>query len=241
MAGNNSDSEPLLQRKHISEEPPEIRSGFITKVYGILCAQLLLTALVATPFVTSASMRAFVYTHGLPLVILVSILNIVFLFALTCPCGCEKNMRTFPLNYLLLGGFTVTEGVLVGVCCTQYTVTSVLFAVVATAALVGGLSLYAVFTKTDFTGCGPYLFAACLVLLIFGLFTAFLPFPFAHKIYCCLGILLFSFFLIFDTQLIMGKGEYSLSIDDYVFAALQLYIDIIQLFLYILQLFGDRE
>jgi len=241
MAVNDNDSEPLLQRKLISEEPPEIRSGFITKVYGILTAQLLLTAVVATPFVTNESMRAFVRTHGLPLVILVSVLNIVFLFALTCPCGCEKNMRTFPLNYLLLGGFTVTEGVLVGVCCTQYTVTSVLFAVVATAALVGGLSLYAVFTKTDFTGCGPYLFAACLVLLIFGLFTAFLPFPFAHKIYCCLGILLFSFFLIFDTQLIMGKGEYSLSIDDYVFAALQLYIDIIQLFLYILQLFGDRE
>jgi len=241
MAVNDNDSEPLLQRKLISEEPPEIRSGFITKVYGILTAQLLLTAVVATPFVTNESMRAFVRTHGLPLVILVSVLNIVFLFALTCPCGCEKNMRTFPLNYLLLGGFTVTEGVLVGVCCTQYTVTSVLFAVVATAALVGGLSLYAVFTKTDFTGCGPYLFAACLVLMIFGLFTAFLPFPAMQKIYCCLGILLFSFFLIFDTQLILGNGQCAIGVDDYVFAALQLYIDIVQLFLYILQLFGDRD
>jgi len=241
MAGVDSDSEPLLRRKLVSEEPPEVRAGFITKVYGILTAQLLLTALVAAPFVANASMRAFVHMHGLPLVILMTVLNIGFLFALMCPCGCEKNMRTFPQNYLLLGGFTITEGVLIGVCCTQYTATSVLFAVLATAVLVGGLTLYAMVTKNDFTGCGPYLFAACLVLMIFGLFTAFLPFPAMQKIYCCLGILLFSFFLIFDTQLILGNGQCAIGVDDYVFAALQLYIDIVQLFLYILQLFGDRD
>jgi len=234
-------AEPLLERKVVSEEPPEIRAGFITKVYGILCAQLLLTAAIAAPFVLSAGVKAFVHVHGFPLVILAVVLNIGFLFAMTCPCGCERNMRTFPTNYLLLAGFTATEGFLVGVCCAQYTVASVAISVAATGLLVGALTAYAFFTKTDFTGFGPYLLAASLVLMIFGLFLAFVSSPFMHKVYCCLGILVFSFYLIFDTQLIVGKGKCSLGVDDYVFAALQLYIDIIQLFLYILQLFGSRD
>mmetsp|Transcript_126673 Transcript_126673/g.352969 ORF Transcript_126673/g.352969 Transcript_126673/m.352969 type:complete len:239 (+) Transcript_126673:93-809(+) len=238
MAAFGDDREPLMGSKPISEEPPEIRSGFIAKVYGILSAQLVLTAIIAAPFVLSDAVKAWVALHGLPLVIGVTVLNIGFLISMVC---CEKNLRTFPTNYLLLAGFTVSEGVLVGVCCAFYSVASVLLAVVCTAALVGSLTAYAMYTKTDFTGMGPYLFAGCMVLIFFGIFLMFLPFPIMHKVYCCLGILLFSFYLIFDTQMIVGKGQCSLGVDDYVFGALQLYIDIIQIFLYILSLVGDRD
>merc|ERR1719245_1736700 len=166
------------------------------------------------------------------------ILNVAFLCALSC---CPSNARTFPQNYIILGGFTVTEGVLVGVFCPLYTLSSILFAVLATAAIVGGLSCYAMITKRDFTGMGPYLFAACIVLIIFGIFAAFFPCPFMEKVYNCLGILLFSFYLIYDTQMIMGKGSLALSIDDYCMGALQLYIDIINIFLHILSLLGSRN
>jgi protein lifeguard len=56
-------------------------------------------------------------------------------------------------------------------------------------------------------------------------------------------LLLFSVYIVYDTQLIVG-GEHrklSFSIDDYAFAALMLYVDIIQLFLSILELFGERR
>lgn len=233
--------EPLIRGKNIGDEPPEIRSGFVQKVYAILCAQLLLTALVASPFVTNPACIAFVKHHGFPLVIAVSVLNIAFLFCMICPCGCQDNMRKVPLNYALLGGFTITEGILVGVVCAFYTMASVLWAVVATGVLVGGLTIYAMTTETDFTDMGGYLLCGLLVLFIFGIFVMFFPGPIMHKIYCCLGILLFSFFLIYDTQMILGGGEIQLGVDDYVFGALQLYIDIIQLFLFLLQLFGDRR
>merc|ERR1719220_2796387 len=154
---------------------------------------------------------------------------------------CRNTMCSFPTNYIMLFAFTATEGFLVGVICSTYTLNSVMYAVIATGLLVGCLTLYAITTKSDFTGMGVYLFAALCVLLIFGLFCWLFPFPFMQKVYCCLGILVFSFYLIYDTQLIMGKGELRLGIDDYVFAALTLYLDIIQLFLYILQLLGDRD
>ena len=57
-------------------------------------------------------------------------------------------------------------------------------------------------------------------------------------IYCLLGVILFSFYLIFDTQLILGgEGKYaSIGNDDYILAAMILYLDIINIFIYILQL-----
>jgi len=237
------EEEPLVGTKDglLSDEPPEVRSGFIQKVYGILFCQLLLTTLVAAPFVLNEGLKNYIRYHGGPVILLACVANIMFLFAMICPCGCEKNMRTYPTNYLLLGGFTITEGILVGVISAKYTAASVVFAMCLTAFLVGGLSLYAMYTGTDFTDMGGYLFAACLAFMCLGFMLMFVSGPLVHKIYCFFGILLFSMYLIYDTQLIMGKGELAIGIDDYVFAALQLYIDIVQIFLYILQLFGDQE
>lgn len=237
------EEEPLVGSKDglLLDEPPEVRSGFIQKVYGILFCQLLLTTLVATPFVTNEGLKNWVKFHGGPIVLLAFVANIMFLFAMICPCGCEKNMRTYPTNYLLLGGFTFTEGILVGVISAKYTAASVVAAFCMTAFLVGGLSLYAMTTKSDFTDMGGYLFAVMLAFTCFGFMLMFVGGPLIHKIYCFFGILLFSMYLIYDTQLIMGKGELAIGVDDYVFAALQLYIDIVQIFLYILQLFGDQD
>ena len=55
-----------------------------------------------------------------------------------------------------------------------------------------------------------------------------------------LCIVVFGIFLIFDTQLIVGKGRHRLSLDDYIIAALILYLDIITIFLYLLDLLKDK-
>ena len=58
-------------------------------------------------------------------------------------------------------------------------------------------------------------------------------------IYASLGALIFCFYLIFDTQLMIGgKHKYSISPEEYIVAALNLYLDIINLFLYILMIVG---
>lgn len=236
-----TETAPLYSNnKSVGDMPSHVRSGFIQKVYGILSAQLIVTAAVAAPFVLSHSVKAWVRQHP-PFIMCVAVLNMLMMCVLVCPCGCEKNLRRFPQNFLLLFGFTMTEGVLVGVVCSAYTMTSVFYAVSATGFLVLGLSLFAVTTKSDFTGMGGYLFAGCLVMMLFGFLMMFVHVPFMKTLYCCFGVLLFSFYLIFDTQMIMGNKGLCIGIDDYIFAALQLYIDIIQLFLYILQLLGEKN
>ena len=54
-------------------------------------------------------------------------------------------------------------------------------------------------------------------------------------LYCTLGIVVFGLYLIYDTQLILRKYGLKYSIDDYIIAALNLYVDIIEIFIYILR------
>lgn len=58
-------------------------------------------------------------------------------------------------------------------------------------------------------------------------------------VYASLGALLFSLYLIYDTQLMLGgKHKYTVSPEEYVFAALNLYLDVINIFIYILTIIG---
>ena len=187
--------------------PPDLRVGFIRKVYGILAAQLVATAAIAAPFAMSADIKHFIQTH--PQIILVAALG-QLAFCLAMTCGPTRWRHEFPINYTLLTGFTLFEGLLVGCVCAQYTGLSVLIAVCATAALVGGLTLFAINTKHDFTGYGPYLFAGCWALFIAGFLFMFLPMPNPiHKVYAGCVLILFAFYLVYDTQLVVGGDHRS--------------------------------
>lgn len=144
------------------------------------------------------------------------------------------------MNFIFLGIFTVAESFLLGVTSSVYAVDAVMMAVGITAAVCLALTLFAFQTKWDFTVMGGFLLCATVVLLVFGLVAIFIP---SNKIvtlvYASIGALVFSLYLVYDTQLMMGgKHKYSISPEEYIFAALNLYLDIINIFLYILTIIG---
>jgi len=55
---------------------------------------------------------------------------------------------------------------------------------------------------------------------------------------CCIFVVIYGVYLVIDTQLIVGKGRWSLDMEDYIVGALMLYVDIIGLFLYLLRIVG---
>lgn len=102
-------------------------------------------------------------------------------------------------------------------------------------------TIYAASTDNDFTtsyGIIIVLSAALFVLMIATMFTNS---PFIHNLYCFIGVVLFGIYLIIDTQMILGGRNVEISIDDYCLAAMLLYIDIIQIFLYILELLSKKD
>ena len=78
-------------------------------------------------------------------------------------------------------------------------------------------------------------------LIFFGFLNLFIRSQFIHML-CCLGCTaLVGMYLVYDVQLISGKFGIEYSIDDYIFAAMELYIDIIRLFLEILRILGKFQ
>ncbi len=220
--------------------PINVRHGFIRKVYLLLFAQLLVTIAIATPFVVVDSSKNFVATN---IWLLWTALALSFACMITFAC-CPSTMRSFPMNYIVMGVFTCAEGILIGFICSFYKIESVLMALGTVTLITLALSAFAIQTKYDFTGWGPYLFVALIVLVVFGFIVSFFPYnKTATKIYCGIGTLLFSFYLVYDTQLVVGgkNRKVQLNVDDYVMGALMLYVDIIQIFLYLLSLFGSRR
>lgn len=103
-----------------------------------------------------------------------------------------------------------------------------------------GLTIYAIFTKSDFTMMWGVIWILFMSFLVFGIFTGIGFSYWLYNLYCVFGVILFGIYIIFDTQMIIGGKRLQLSMDDYVIGALILYIDIIQMFLYLLSLFGRR-
>ena len=75
-----------------------------------------------------------------------------------------------------------------------------------------------------------------LLIAAYPILLWFTDIPWLQRVVGAFGVLIYSMFLVYDTQLILGRGEMMLMVDDYVFGALRLYVDIIGLFLYLLQI-----
>jgi FtsH-binding integral membrane protein len=221
----------------------EVRRGFIRKVYSILTAQLMLTVAIAWP-IQGMSLMWLQQHSWMMMASLIG--SMVTLCAIPC---CADITRKFPQNYMMLFTFTVFEAIVVGFISAMYTAGSVATAAAATVVIFTGLTFYACFTKTDCTEFGIYLYGALLCLIAFGFMIMIMNMfgiqtPMMVKLYQLCGMFIFCMFTIYDTQKVLGswgghKQEYS--VDDYVFAALNIYLDIIQMFIYILEIIGTRK
>ena len=214
-----------------------MRLRFIQKVYSILAVQLLITAAFVTASCFVPRYIKFVQ-ENIWLYWVCLVVNIVLLYVLVYV---RSASRKVPLNFILLGLFTVTEAYMVSCITNYYDSITVFIAAVLTAGIVVALTIYACTTKTDFTVCGGLLFSAVMALFIASIFSIFFQNKIFQIIISAVSVVLFSIYLVYDTQLILGKGELKLTIDDYIFAAMNLYIDIIMIFLEILRLIGAAK
>lgn len=97
----------------------------------------------------------------------------------------------------------------------------------------GGLSLFAMQTKRDFSSMGKILFITLIVVMVGGIANIFLHSPLLQLIIAGVSAILFSFFILYDTQNII-RGGY----DSPVSAAVTLYLDFLNLFVSLLQILG---
>jgi len=233
------DAETGGESRHLSAldfSEKTIRMGFIRKIYSILMVQLLMTSGIIALFCLSIPVKEFVQTNHWLLFVAFGVT-----FAVMIALACSEDLRRkAPSNFILLAIFTVAEGFIVGTFATFFDAHSVLIAAGITTAVCLALTSFSFQSKYDFTAAGGMLFVCCICLLMFGFLAMF--FPLGQLIYSTLGALLFSAFLVYDTQLMIGGNhQYAVSPEEYIFAALNIYMDIIMIFMYILRLFGNHQ
>ncbi|KAL8092651.1 hypothetical protein AgCh_034783 [Apium graveolens] len=148
-------------------EPPELRWNFVGKVYSIVAIQLILTVVIGAIVVSVDSISTFFTTSGAGLFFY--ILLIITPFIVLCPLS--YYYQKHPVNFILLGVFTISLAAAIGLTCAYTSGKVILEAVILTAVVVVSLTLYTFWAAKrgyDFNFLGPFLFGAIVVLMVFG-------------------------------------------------------------------------
>ena len=223
------------------DTPQPTRQKFISRVYSILWAQLMITSIFIGCCNQIQPLQKFMISDwGSTLVFPCFILMIV----LSCMVyGQHDLIKTCPGSGVYLTLFTGATTYILGYVGISTNPETLLLAGLSTLGIFSGLSLYAVQTTYDYTDKGGYLLASLLGLIILGIFIPFTGLPILSIVYSSAGSIIFSFYIVYDTQLIVGGNHRNImfNIDDYVLAAVSLYLDIINLFLMLLDLLNGRS
>jgi modulator of FtsH protease len=155
--------------------------------------------------------------------------------------ACMFLQKSYPLNIMLLFGFTTVSGITLGPVLNSYIAHGmgdlIPIATGATAITFGGLSAYVHISKKDFSFLGGALFVGLIGMVLVGFAGFFFHLPISNTLYSGFGVLLFSGFILYDTSNLVNRYQD----DQYVAATLGLYLDILNLFLFILRLLSDRR
>uniref|UniRef100_A0A7S1GJH1 Uncharacterized protein n=1 Tax=Cyclophora tenuis TaxID=216820 RepID=A0A7S1GJH1_CYCTE len=166
-------------------------------------------------------------------------------------CSSPAARRKAPLKWQLLALFTLGESIAVGFISSFYRFSTVLSALSATGIATLGVSAYTILNrnaKYDLSQWGAGLSSMLLVFLFYSVIhllevVGVLPagfLPYREGVFSFIGACLFSAFLAYDTKLIVGgkHSKYQMNDKDYVFGAMSIYVDIVNIFIYIMRAIG---
>lgn len=212
------------------------------KVYQYMALGLILTSLTAWLTVATPSMIRFFYGSRAPLIIVaLAELGLVFYLSATI------TKHSASTSLLLFGLYSILNGITISVVLLVYTQESVYTAFLSTAGMFGAMSVYAMYTKRDITSWGSFLHMGLWGLIIAMVINMFVGSTAAETVISVMGVIIFMGLTAYDTAKIKSIAESSGMNDDEsvgkvaVIGALALYLDFINLFLYLIKIFGKRR
>ena len=145
------------------------------------------------------------------------------------------------LAQLLLLGFAVLMGLSFSMIFAVYQMGSIFTAFMGAAVLFGTMTFYGYFTKKSLDSLGKFLFIGLIAIIIASIINIFVGSSVAQMVISALAIIIFTGLTAYDTQKIREMIMYGDEGNVEVIGALTLYLDFINIFLSLLQLFGDKK
>jgi uncharacterized protein len=217
--------------------------SYMLSVYNYMASGVLLTGIVALLFAPYARQVLFnaAGTGMNPVGWIVTLAPLGFVLAMSFGLN---RMSTGTLQ-LLYWAFATVMGLSMSTIFLAYTGTSIAQTFFAVSAGFAGLSLWGYTTKKDLTGWGTFLIMGVVGLIVAMVINMFLQSPAMSLVISALGVLIFAGLTAYDTQKIKSMYDYVAGTDMMgkvvIMGALNLYLDFLNMFLFLLRFMGDRR
>ena len=230
-----------LNSNNYSYTAPELSlSEYVVRTFAWMFVGLLASFGIAYGGYTTG-MILYVFTvPNIHIVLLVAEIAVVLILASCIQRLSVGAARALFMTYAILNGVVFSTYFLI------FQMTSLILIFAMTALYFGIFALYGHFTKNDLSGLRPILVGGLIFLIAMGLLSMFLPVGSMDRIICLIGVAIFVGFTAYDTQKISAFYAYYSSNGEMlekasIYSALQLYLDFVNIFLYLLRFFGKRK
>ena len=213
----------------------EINSA-MGRVYGHMSLAVIVSMFVSYFVGTSPELLAFFFTGAMKWIVIFAPLVAIFGIAILLNASPTKGMAQ-----LCLHGFAALMGLSFATIFAVFNMGSIVSAFMGAAILFGVMSGYGYFTKQSLDSIGKFMFVGLIAIIIASIVNIFIGSTVMQMVISALAIIIFLGLTAYDTQKI--REELSVQASDVaeVRGALTLYMDFINLFINLLQLFGDRK
>lgn len=224
-----------------AEQTSLIQATFMNKVYAWMSLALTLTGFIAYRTASSEALLNLIFgTQFVFMGLIIAELGIVFWMV----SAMKRISSNLAIGLFLL--YSALNGLTLSVILVAYTGASVASTFFVTAGTFGVMSAYGYFTKKDLTSWGNLLFMALIGLIIASVVNMFLNSSAMYWIITYAGVLIFVGLTAYDTQKIKRMSlELNIETEEgrkgAIMGALALYLDFINLFIFLLRIFGQRK
>ena len=212
-------------------------TAFIRSVYGWMAGGLLVTTLASLWVVQSTAMQQLILgNRGVMWFLILAELGLVFFLSFRIQKISAGTAAASFLVYSLLNGLTLS------VIFFAYTTASIVLAFGVAAGMFGAMAIYGLATKRDLTSWGSFFFMGLIGLIICSVVNIFLKSSALGWTISIIGVFVFLGLTAYDNQKLKAMAVASGPTENYaVIGALSLYLDFINLFLFLLRIFGSRR
>jgi FtsH-binding integral membrane protein len=208
----------------------------MNRVYGHMALAILTSMVVSGLVSSSPALMAFFFTGVMKWIVIFA--PLVAIFAISF----NMHKVSYSTAQFMLHGFAALMGLSFATIFVVYTIGSIVTAFMGAAVLFGTMSLYGYFTKRDLTSIGQFMFIGLIAIIIASVINIFIGSTVTQMVISALAVIIFLGLTAYDTQkirqLVSVGGDTG---SQEVAGALTLYLDFINLFLSLLQLFGGRK
>lgn len=206
------------------------------RVYGYMGLATLISMVVSFFVGTSPELVKFFFTGVMHWVVM--FLPIIAVIGITVALNSDPPKET---AILLLALFSAVMGLSFAVIFAVYTLASIFSAFMGASVLFGTMGFYGYFTKTNLDSLGKFMFVGLIAIVIASIINIFIGSSVMQMVISALAIIIFMGLTAYDTQKIREMVSFDSSPAIEVVGALTLYLDFINIFLSLLQLFGNKE